>query len=76
MNEHYEKLFHALNMVKCELKDRNDTSLNQCIKHIKDAIIEAGRLNAQYANLSAQYDMFRLAQNFVGCDTADDWCED
>ena len=43
----YEKLLQNLNIVKWELKGRNDPTLNLCIKYIKDAIIEAGRLNAR-----------------------------
>lgn len=43
----YEKLLQNLNVVKWELKERNDPTLNLCIKYIKDAIVEAGRLNAE-----------------------------
>ena len=43
----YDKLLQNLNIVKWELKGRNDPTLNLCIKYIKDAIIEAGRLNAE-----------------------------
>ena len=45
MNSSYQKLLQNLNVVKWELKNRNDPSLNLCIKYIKDAIVEAGRLN-------------------------------
>jgi hypothetical protein len=43
----YDKLLQNLNIVKWELKGRNDPTLNLCIKYIKDAIVEAGRLNAE-----------------------------
>jgi hypothetical protein len=49
----YEKLLQNLNIVKWELKERNDQSLNLCIKYIKDAIYEAGRLNAELNKLQA-----------------------
>lgn len=48
MNNSYEKLLQNLNVVKWELKDRNDPALNLCIKYIKDAIFESCRMNAQY----------------------------
>lgn len=73
MDKSYEKLLQNLNTVKWELKERNDLSLNLCIQRIKDAIIEAGRLNAKYANLSAEYDMYKLMHRRSG---ADDWSED
>jgi hypothetical protein len=76
MNEHYEKLLQTLHTIRWELKERNDITLNLCIKYIQDAIVEARRLNAQYMNLYAEYDMLKSMHNFVGCDTADDWCED
>lgn len=76
MNNAYERLLQNLNIVKHELKERNDSSLNLCIKYIKDAIVEAGRLNAQYANLSAEYDMFKFMCSRIGEDDADDWSED
>lgn len=47
MNNSYERLLQNLNVVKWELKNRNDVTLNLCIKYVKDAIIEAGRLNAE-----------------------------
>lgn len=47
MDSAYDKLVQNLNVVKWELKGRNDPTLNLCIKYIKDAIIEAGRLNAE-----------------------------
>lgn len=68
MNNSYEKLLQNLNIVKWELKNRNDSSLNLCIKYIKDAIIEAGRLNNELIMLKTT--------SYVGCDTADDWSED
>lgn len=74
-SSHYDKLIQNLNTVKWELKERNDMSLNLCIKYIKDAIIEAGRLNAQYANLSAEYDTFRFISSLTGKDDADCWCD-
>lgn len=68
MNYSYEKLLQNLNVVKWELKNRNDPTLNLCIKYIKDAIVEAGRLNNELV-------MMRET-SYVGCDTADDWSED
>ena len=47
MDSAYDKLVQNLNVVKWELRGRNDPSLNLCIKYVKDAIIEAGRLNAE-----------------------------
>lgn len=47
MTTTYERLLQNLNVVKWELKERNDSSLNLCIKYIKDAILDAGRLNAE-----------------------------
>ena len=76
MNNSYEKLLQNLNAVKWELKNRNDSSLNLCIKYIKDAIVKAGMLHVKYANLSAEYDMFKLMHSIIGEDTADDWSED
>jgi hypothetical protein len=76
MNKSYEKLLQNLNVVKWELKNRNDPSLNLCIKYIKDAIVEAGRLNAKYANLSAQYDTFKFMQSMSSADDADCWSDD
>lgn len=46
----YERLLQNLNVVKWELKNRNDSSLNLCIKYVKDAIVEAGRLNHELEN--------------------------
>ena len=74
--ESYDELLQNLNAVKNELKKRNDVSLNTCIDYIKKAIFEVGRMNAKYANLSAQYDAFRLMHSFIGQDDADDWSED
>jgi hypothetical protein len=76
MNEHYEKLLQTLHIVRWELKERNDIALNLCIKYIQDAIVEAGRFNAQYTNLYAEYNMLKSMTSFNSCDTADDWCED
>ena len=45
MSTPYERLLQNLNVVKWELKCRNDQSLNLCIKYVKDAIVEAMRLN-------------------------------
>ncbi len=50
MNSSYERLLQNLNVVKWELKNRNDSSLNLCIQYIKDAINEAGRLNNELEN--------------------------
>jgi len=51
MSTAYERLLQHLNVAKWELKERNDPSLNLCIKYIKDAIYEAGRLNAELDRL-------------------------
>ena len=74
--ESYDELMQNLNDAKHELNRRNDPSLNTCIDSIKKAIIEIGRMNAAYANLSAQYDTFKFMRSFVGQDDADDWSED
>ena len=76
MNDSYDKLRQNLNAAKWELKNRNDPTLNQCIKYIKDAIIEAGRLNAQYGNLSAQYDISKFMQGLCCEDDVDCWSGD
>ena len=76
MSNSYNKIFQNLSAAKWELKNRNDPTLNQCIKYIKDAVVELGRLNAQYANLSAEYDMFKLVHSFAGHDDVDDWSDD
>ena len=68
----YDELVQNLNAAKWEIKERNDTSLSRCLKYIKNAIIEAGRLNAKYANLSAEYDMFKLMCRRP----LDDWMDD
>lgn len=75
MGGNYEKLIQNLNAVKRELKERNDASLNICIKYIKDAIIEVGRLSVQYSNLSAEYDMFKMMQSAARL-SDDDWWGD
>ena len=67
MNNSYERLLQNLNIVKWDLRERNDSSLNLCIKYIKDAIIEAGRLNTRLMHLESAY---------AGQDDADDWSED
>lgn len=59
----YHMIINNLNAAKWELKRRNDPTLNACIKYIKDAIFETGRLGAKYANLSAEHD---IAQFFSG----------
>ena len=76
MNNSYEKLLQKLNTVKWELKNRNDITLNLCIQYIKDAIDEAGRMNSKYANLSAEYDMFKFMCGRSGRDDADCWSDD
>ena len=53
MNETYENLLRNLNIVKWELKERNDSSLNLCIKYITDVIVEAGKLNHKIVMLEA-----------------------
>lgn len=47
MTNAYQRLLQNLNVVKWELKNRNDPTLNLCIKYIKDAIVEAGRMNME-----------------------------
>lgn len=47
MSTTYEKLLENLNVVKWELKERNDPSLNLCIKYVKDAICDAAKLNVE-----------------------------
>ncbi len=68
MKNSYERLLQNLNVVKWELKNRNDPSLNLCIKYAKDAIVEAERLNNEL--------IVARATSYVGCDNADDWSED
>ena len=60
----YERLLQNLNVVKWELKERNDPTLNLCIKYIKDAIYDAGRLNAELEKL-------RMARVHVDLDVCD-----
>ena len=67
MNDHYEKLLQHLNTVKFELKERNDSTLNLCIKYIKDAIFEARRLNDR---------LMLLESSYAGQDDADCWSDD
>jgi hypothetical protein len=66
MNKHYEKLLQNLNTVKWELKNRNDSTLNLCIMYIKDAIVEAGRLN---------YKLELLESASTSNDDIDCWCD-
>ena len=73
MDKSYEKLLQSLNDVKCELKKRNDPSFERYINYIKDIIIEAGRLNARYANLSAAYDTYKFLHR---SHKTDDWSKD
>ena len=70
MNTTYERLLKNLNIVKNELKSRNDPTLNLCIKYIKDAIFEAGRLNNEVTTLEQMLEYQRVAN------TLDDWDED
>lgn len=70
MNTTYERLLKNLNIVKNELKSRNDPTLNLCIKYIKDAIFEAGRLNSEVITLEQMLEYQRVAN------TLDDWDED
>lgn len=65
---YYEKLLQNLNVVKWELKNRNDPTLNLCIKYIKDAIVEAGRLNNELT-------IAKMVHTNCGED-ADCWCDD
>lgn len=55
MSSSYERLLQNLNIVKWELKTRNDPTLNLCIKYIKDAICEAGRMNVELENMKCKY---------------------
>lgn len=70
MNTTYEKLLQNLNVVKNELKSRNDPTLNLCIKYIKDAIFDAGRLNKELVVLEGMLEYQRTAN------ILDDWCDD
>lgn len=70
MNTTYERLLKNLNIVKNELKSHNDPTLNLCIKYIKDAIFEAGRLNNEVTTLEQMLEYQRVAN------TLDDWDED
>lgn len=70
MNTTYERLLQNLNVVKNELKSRNDPTLNLCIKYIKDAIFEAGRLNNELVTLNGMLEYQRIANDL------DDWSED
>ena len=67
MNATYERLLKNLNIVKNELKSHNDPTLNLCIKYIKDAIFEAGRLNNEVTTLEQMLEYQRVAN------TLDDW---
>ena len=67
MKNTYQKLLSNLNVVKWELKGRNDPTLNLCIKCIQDAIFDAGRLNMELVTLKA-------ANNSK--DDVDDWSGD
>jgi hypothetical protein len=68
MSKSYENLLRNLNVVKWELKNRNDPTLNVCIKYIKDAIVEAGRLNNELEKLE-------IAKSFRADTTDLDVCD-
>lgn len=70
MDSSYERLLQNLNAVKWELKNCNDITLNLCIKNIKDAIVEAGRLNYKLIMLESAVES-RHTINIL-----DDWSED
>lgn len=70
MNEAYSRLLRNLNVVQRELKERNDSSLNLCIKYIKDAIVDAGRLNNEVTTLEGMLEYQRTAN------ILDDWCDE
>lgn len=70
MNTAYERLLKNLNIVKNELKSRNDPTFNLCIKYIKDAIYEAGRLNSELTTLEDMVKYQCIANDL------DDWDED
>lgn len=67
MNERCEKLLRNLNIVKWELKNRNDSTLNLCIKYIKDSILEAEKINNELVMARAVH---------ACCDDVDCWSED
>lgn len=71
MNTTYERLLHDLNIVKWELKNRNDPSLNLCIKYVKDAIVEAGRLNDKLENANFVLNSSRRNVDLDVCDGSD-----
>lgn len=70
MSGAYEKLLQNLNVVKWELKNRNDPTLDLCIKYIKDAIIEAGRLNYKLVMLES------VVESRHTTNALEDWDED
>ena len=70
MNNSYERLLQNLNVVKWELKNRNDATLNLCIKYVKDAIIEAGRLNAELTRVE---NILESRKDNVDLDVCDCW---
>ena len=70
MNEAYSRLLRNLNVVQWELKERNDSSLNLCIKYIKDAIVDAGKLNRQIVVLESM----EASRKYN--DEIDNWSED
>ena len=55
-----EKLLRNLNIVKWELKERNDSSLNLCLQYIKDAIYEAEQIKDEIENSKKTYRHFDL----------------
>jgi hypothetical protein len=67
MNNSYVKLLRNLNVVKWELKERNDPSLNLCIQRIKDAIVYADNLNDELA----KYQFMRQRADLDVCDGDD-----
>lgn len=53
MDETYRKLLQNLNAVKWDLQEMDNPRLSLCIKRIKDAILDAGRLNSELVKLRA-----------------------
>ena len=49
----YYKIMQLLNDVKYELKGKCDDSSKKCVKNIKDAICELGRLNVRLVYLES-----------------------
>ena len=57
MNNVYDRLIQNLNAVKWDLKEIDNPNLDVCIQRIKDAILDAGRLNKELTRLQAIQEM-------------------